>query len=184
VATGVLWRAVPASQDSQRAQSPRRPGIVRNADLKTVVAMQPGEPVQLELDPDEDGPVCEWFYEHRALAFAQHGVPGGGAGGVNGPSYKRWRLGLPVMATLYRLAGQLLSDMIDPNYFYLFDPSSLISAKSLNLCIPGGPKFEPLFRCAFNNVDNCKRLIHVPLCFALCLLCFQTSAFAHSTCSG
>ena len=27
---------------------------------------------------------------------------------VNGPSYRRWQLTLPVMATLYRLAGQLL----------------------------------------------------------------------------
>jgi pre-mRNA-processing factor 8 len=145
--------------------------------------MQPGEPVQLELDPDEDGPVYEWFYEHRALAFAQHGVPGGGAGGVNGPSYKRWRLGLPVMATLYRLAGQLLSDMIDPNYFYLFDPSSLISAKSLNLCIPGGPNFEPLFRCALNSNDKPS---HAACHFASRSACCASrlSAIAHSTCSG
>ena len=26
---------------------------------------------------------------------------------VNGPSYKKWKLPLPVMATLYRLAGQV-----------------------------------------------------------------------------
>lgn len=32
------------------------------------------------------------------------------------------------------------------NYFYLFEPSAFITAKSLNMCIPGGPKFEPLFR--------------------------------------
>lgn len=41
---------------------------------------------------------------------------------------------------------QLLSDLIDRNYFYLFDVNSFITAKSLNMCIPGGPKFEPLFR--------------------------------------
>lgn len=82
--------------------------------------------------------MAEWFYEHKALQFSDR---------VNGPSYKTWRLSLPEMSTLYRLAGQLLSDLIDPNYFYLFDPSSLITAKSLNLCMPGGPKFEPLFRC-------------------------------------
>lgn len=41
---------------------------------------------------------------------------------------------------------QLLSDLVDPNYFYLFDLNSFITAKSLNMCIPGGPKFEPLFR--------------------------------------
>ena len=50
------------------------------------------------------------------------------------------------MATLYRLAGQLLSDLMDRNYFYLFEFSSFVTAKSLNMAIPGGPKFEPLFR--------------------------------------
>lgn len=34
----------------------------------------------------------------------------------------RWKLPLPVMATLYRLAGQLLTDFPDRNYFYLFEP--------------------------------------------------------------
>lgn len=50
------------------------------------------------------------------------------------------------MSNLYRLAGQLLSDLTDRNYFYLFEDSSFVTAKSLNMCIPGGPKFEPLFR--------------------------------------
>ena len=74
-----------------------------------------------------------------AVQFSEH---------VNGPSYRRWKLPLPAMTALYRLAGQLLSDLTDSNYFYLFDPNALITAKSLNLCMPGGPKFEPLFRCA------------------------------------
>jgi pre-mRNA-processing factor 8 len=50
------------------------------------------------------------------------------------------------MSNLYRLAGQLLSDLVDDNYFYLFDPKSFFTAKALNVAIPGGPKFEPLFR--------------------------------------
>ncbi len=50
------------------------------------------------------------------------------------------------MSNLYRLAGQLLSDLTDQNYFYLFNSNAFITAKSLNMCIPGGPKFEPLFR--------------------------------------
>lgn len=41
---------------------------------------------------------------------------------------------------------QLLSDLVDTNYFYLFDVASFVTAKSLNMAIPGGPKFEPLFR--------------------------------------
>jgi pre-mRNA-processing factor 8 len=44
------------------------------------------------------------------------------------------------MATLYRLAGQLLSDLTDRNYFYLFDMESFFTAKALNMCIPGTPK--------------------------------------------
>jgi len=35
---------------------------------------------------------------------------------------------------------------VDRNYFYLFDVNSFITAKSLNMCIPGGPKYEPLYR--------------------------------------
>jgi pre-mRNA-processing factor 8 len=50
------------------------------------------------------------------------------------------------MATLYRLAGQLLSDLTDKNYFYLFDHKSFFTAKALGMAIPGGPKFEPLFK--------------------------------------
>ena len=34
---------------------------------------------------------------------------------------------LTEMATLYRLAGQLLSDLTDKNYFYLFDHKSFFT---------------------------------------------------------
>lgn len=64
----------------------------------------------------------------------------------NGPSYKRWHLSLEVMSNLNRLANQLTSDIVDKNYFYLFDLKSFYTAKALNMAIPGGPKFEPLFR--------------------------------------
>ena len=50
------------------------------------------------------------------------------------------------MSTLYRLANQLLTDLVDDNYFYLFDLKSFFTAKALNLAIPGGPKFEPLVK--------------------------------------
>ena len=142
----------------------------------------------------------QWFYENKPLQYTKM---------VNGPSYKRWKLPLPVMSTLYRLAGQvrpaaagrrfkpwcycnLLGFAVfmqlpevatktghrclprtkartcpfpptpklptlplltaaavgpgDRNYFYLFDVNSFITAKSLNMCIPGGPKYEPLYR--------------------------------------
>ncbi|CAO2649704.1 Nn.00g009960.m01.CDS01 [Neocucurbitaria sp. VM-36] len=99
--------------------------------------VEPLEPIQLELDEDEDGPVYEWFYEHRALLDTPH---------VNGPSYEEWNLDLPQMATLYRLSRQLLSDTVDKNYFHMFDMNSFQTAKALNVAIPGGPRFEPLYK--------------------------------------
>lgn len=58
------------------------------------------------------------------------------------------------MGTLHRLAGQLLSDIADDNYFYLFDKQSFFTAKALNVAIPGGPRFEPLYRDAGDHEDD------------------------------
>jgi len=106
---------------------------------ENLLDIEPVDAIQMELDPEEDEAVYDWFYDHQPLKRTKF---------VNGPSYKRWKLTVPQMATLYRLAGQLLSDLTDPNYFYLFDLKSFFTAKALNLAIPGGPKFEPLFRDA------------------------------------
>ena len=101
--------------------------------------VDPLEAINLELDDDdEDRHVCEWFYDQKPLRWDLNFV--------NGSSYKKWRLPLTEMATLYRLAGQLLSDLTDKNYFYLFDHKSFFTAKALGMAIPGGPKFEPLFK--------------------------------------
>ena len=101
--------------------------------------VDPLEAINLELDEDdEDRHVAEWFYDQKPLRWDLDFV--------NGSSYKRWRLPLPEMSTLYRLAGQLLSDLTDKNYFYLFDHKSFFTAKALGMAIPGGPKFEPLFK--------------------------------------
>ncbi|KAL4890786.1 NUC071 domain-containing protein [Aspergillus ambiguus] len=99
--------------------------------------VEPLEPIQMELDEEEDEPVYEWLYDHRPLLDTPH---------VNGPSYKTWNLTLPQMATLYRLSHQLLSDVVDQNYFHMFDLSSFFTAKALNVAIPGGPRFEPLYK--------------------------------------
>ena len=73
---------------------------------------------------------------------------------LNGTSYRRWRLTLPVLSTLYRLGNQLLTDLVDGNYFYLFDLKAFFTAKALNVAIPGGPKFEPLIRdVSFQDED-------------------------------
>ncbi|KAF2416127.1 pre-mRNA processing splicing factor 8 [Tothia fuscella] len=99
--------------------------------------VEPLEPIRMDFDEDEDGAVIEWFYEQQPLLDTPH---------VNGPSYKTWNLTLPQMATLYRLSHQLLSDVVDKNYFHMFDLNSFFTAKALNVAIPGGPRFEPLYK--------------------------------------
>jgi pre-mRNA-processing factor 8 len=91
----------------------------------------------MDLDQDDDAAVFDWFYDHKPLLDTKH---------INGSSYRKWRLNVPIMANLYRLAGQLMSDLLDRNYWYLFQRESFFTAKALNLAIPGGPKFEPLYR--------------------------------------
>ncbi|EPQ31507.1 uncharacterized protein PFL1_00840 [Pseudozyma flocculosa PF-1] len=102
--------------------------------------VEPLEAIQLELDEEEDGAIIDWFYDHKPLL--DDGTR------VNGPSYKFWNLDLPQMAALHRLGRTLLSDFAsgDRNYFYMFDPKSFFTAKALNMAIPGGPKFEPLYK--------------------------------------
>ncbi|KAI9476840.1 NUC071 domain-containing protein [Coemansia mojavensis] len=110
--------------------------------------VEPLEAIQMELDEGDDAPVIDWFYDNKPLADEDEDDIKKSAVGrrVNGTSYRRWRLDLPAMANLHRLADQLLSDLIDPNYFYLFDLNSFITAKCLNMAIPGGPRFEPMNR--------------------------------------
>ena len=102
------------------------------------VQVEPLEAIQMELDEDEDEAVLDWLYDgSKPLQHSRY---------VNGVSYRKWSLSLPIMANLHRLASQLISDLCDGNYFYLFDVASFVTAKSLNMAIPGGPKFEPLHR--------------------------------------
>jgi hypothetical protein len=62
------------------------------------------------------------------------------------------------------------------NYFYLFEPSAFITAKSLNMCIPGGPKFEPLFRDMdtrdedWNEFNDIGKIIIRWGCVCVCVL--------------
>jgi pre-mRNA-processing factor 8 len=95
------------------------------------------EAIQMDLDEEEDDAIFDWFYDHKPLL---------GTKSINGSTYRKWRLSLPVMSNLYRLANQLLSDLTDQNYFYLFNKKAFFTAKSLNMAIPSGPKFEPLYR--------------------------------------
>ncbi|CEP14852.1 hypothetical protein [Parasitella parasitica] len=102
-----------------------------------IMDVEPLEAIQMELDEEEDAAIYEWFYDNKPLMDTKF---------VNGSTYRKWRLDLPIMSTLYRVAHQLLSDLNDKNYFYLFDLNSFFTAKALSMAIPGGPKFEPLYR--------------------------------------
>ncbi|VDL60627.1 unnamed protein product [Hymenolepis diminuta] len=108
-----------------------------------ILDVEPLEPIQMDLDPEEDGAIAEWFYDRNPLADTPH---------VNGLTYRRWNLPLPIMSNLYRLANCLLTDLMDDNYFYLFDLKSFFTAKALNVALPGGPKFEPLVKD--RNLDD------------------------------
>ncbi|ATY65142.1 pre-mRNA processing splicing [Cordyceps militaris] len=107
--------------------------------------VEPLEPIQMELNEEEDEAIYEWFYDHRPLLDTPH---------VNGPSYKSWNMTLPQMAALFRLSRPLISDVIDKNYFYLFDLKSLLTAKALNVALPGGPRFEPLYKDINPNEED------------------------------
>ena len=102
------------------------------------------EPVDYEEFEDSDDDDSE-DGEGRDDACAGFRVPGGRY--TNGPSYRTWRLPTPVMSCLYRLAGPLVSThLLDPNHRHLFHLPEFLTAKALNIAIPGGPKFEPLYR--------------------------------------
>jgi pre-mRNA-processing factor 8 len=102
-----------------------------------ILDAEPPEALRFELDPEDDASVMEWFWDPKGLVGTPH---------VNGKRFSKWRLSLTAMATLRRLGSQLLSNIVDKNYWYLFDLPSFLSGKALSMAIPGGPKFEPLFR--------------------------------------
>ncbi|UKK01357.1 Prp8 protein [Theileria orientalis] len=105
---------------------------------ENILDLEPLESIQMQLDPDEDASVIDWFYDHKPLQYDQKRM--------NGTSYRKWFLTIEQMSVLYRLASQLFSDIQDDNYFYLFNLKAFYTAKALNTAIPGGPKFEPLYR--------------------------------------
>ena len=77
---------------------------------------------------------------------------------MNGSSYKKWKLDLTQLSTLYRLAERLLGDVNDKNYFYLFEKKSFFTAKALNSTLIGGPKFEPLYKDDDEDEEEMERL--------------------------
>ena len=46
-----------------------------------ILDVEPLEPIQIELDPEEDRAVANWLYDHKPLATTRF---------VNGPTYREW----------------------------------------------------------------------------------------------
>merc|ERR1719440_2724830 len=110
-----------------------------------VLDVEPLEAIQMRLDHTEDEAVIDWFYDPLPLLNSKM---------VNGTSYRKWRLTLQQQGVLFRLSNQLLSDLMDRNYFYLFEKKAFYTAKALNMAIPGGPKFEPLYRDMYDEDED------------------------------
>ncbi|CRG98542.1 pre-mRNA-processing-splicing factor 8, putative [Plasmodium relictum] len=111
-----------------------------------ILDIEPLECIQMKLDKEEDKSVIDWFYESKPLLYNKNHI--------NGTSYKKYKLTLEQMGVLYRLGNQLFSDFQDDNYFYLFNLKSFYTAKALNMAIPGGPKFEPLYRDIYEDDED------------------------------
>jgi pre-mRNA-processing factor 8 len=113
-----------------------------------LLTVEPGEAVTMELTPEEYPLLDGWFYENEPLGdiLTTRQEPLCNHVYVNGPSYKTWRLSTPIMAQLYNLAEPMLNVLPDSNHKYLFEEQHFLTAKALNAAIPGGPRFEPLFR--------------------------------------
>ena len=120
-----------------------------------LLTVEPGEAVQMDLNTEDYALIQEWFYETQPLADirATRAKPLSDHVYVNGPSYKVWRLSTPIMSQLYQLAEPLLSAFPDQNHRYLFDLPEFLTAKALNVAIPGGPRFEPLYRDVEEDED-------------------------------
>ena len=105
----------------------------------------PQEPIQLDAEERPELSVLEWLYDEKP-GVGVHGV-------VNGESYRQWNLSLPAMASLYQLSQPLLPHVTDANYYFLFDSNTFFTAKSLNVAVPGGPRFEPMYKDKINNAE-------------------------------
>lgn len=117
------------------------------------------EGVRMDLDEEDDAYVKDWLYDsgsHMPLCERDHveDTICEDLVWVNGPSYKKWRLGTPIMENIYRLAGPLVSGQKDANYWHLFNIDHFLTAKALNVAIPGGQKFEPLYRDVLDKEEE------------------------------
>lgn len=112
--------------------------------------LEVGDPIRLELDGIENSSIIDWFYDGKPLSD-------------NPGLAKKFHLNIDMLMSLYKISTPLVTNIIDKNYYYLFDYNSFLTAKALNISIPTAPKFEPLFPenlndprdlNDFNNIDT------------------------------
>jgi len=118
--------------------------------------VEPGEAIQLDLNDPQFDLIRDWFYDQQPLSDVRENSGNTTLlkhAWMNGPSYKIWRLDTQIMSQMYELAEPLLNAFPDKNVRYNFDLPQFLTAKALNAAIPGGPKFEPLFRDVEEDED-------------------------------
>ncbi|KAK6453849.1 NUC071 domain-containing protein [Scheffersomyces xylosifermentans] len=113
--------------------------------LENLEDVEPQDAIRLELEKTRRLTSIDWLYEGKPLMDDPNVV--------NGDSYRKWTLDLSKMADLYKLSQPLLPEVQTSNV-HLFDKASLFTAKSLNLALPGGPKFEPLYKDKLDVRNN------------------------------
>eukprot|EP00792_Barthelona_sp_PAP020_P004627 TRINITY_DN2246_c0_g1_i1.p1 TRINITY_DN2246_c0_g1~~TRINITY_DN2246_c0_g1_i1.p1 ORF type:complete len:2283 (-),score=561.88 TRINITY_DN2246_c0_g1_i1:22-6870(-) len=97
-----------------------------------ILNLDPPEPIELDSASIK---IFQWFYDHNALIETNSITI----------AYKFWKLNNNLLSKLLEFSSTFVLPL-DLNSQYLFNLNSFITAKSLNLVIPGGPKFEPLFK--------------------------------------
>ncbi|KAL6450089.1 PRP8 Pre-mRNA-splicing factor 8 [Candida maltosa Xu316] len=108
--------------------------------IENLEDVEPADAIRSQ-EIEADSELQDWFYDEKPLVDDSDVV--------NGESYKKWNLDLVTMNKLYKISQPILNNSDNPR----FDKNALFTAKSLNVAIPGGPKFEPLFKDKINNPE-------------------------------
>ncbi|KAI3402314.2 PRP8 [Candida oxycetoniae] len=83
----------------------------------------------------------DWIYDEKPLVDDTDVV--------SGSSYRNWQLDPLTMGKLFDISKPILTTSNNPH-----SVNELLTAKSLNVALPGGPKFEPLFKEKANNLQE------------------------------
>lgn len=104
--------------------------------LENLDETEPADAIQVEPTALTEN-VAEYLYDEKPLVEEI------------GASYRKWNIDYKQMWELYSMAREFYSRPEG----YLFDKEAFFTAKALNVALPGGPKFEPLFKDKTNNPE-------------------------------